>query len=192
MEALPNNNPGRDLNGSTSKDMTAIESISSAVNFPFCMQLKFFFKTSQKCYYILDYTGETSLASLTSECDGFPESTVLSVASELAIALNSLHDRELSYGELSLDTVMVDNDGHVVLWREFDQKQYWDVSECVCSLQDVSCNNPNHRTRRGSRTHSFRELSSEVKLESIKDDWQALGAVLHSLLVGQMSEKKTK
>ena len=185
MEVLPNND--LDFNGITPKDRTSITSISCAVNYPFCMELKFFFKTCQNCYYILDYTGETSLASLTSECDGFPESTVLLVAAELAIALNSLHDREISYGELSLDTVMIDSDGHVVLWREFDQKQYWDVSECVCSLQNVNCNNSNHKRR----TCSFSGLS-EVKCENNKDDWQALGAVLHSLLVGQMSEKETK
>ena len=53
---------------------------------------------------------------------------VMIIAAELALALEGLHELGVSYNELDLDHVTVDNEGHVVLWREFEGKEYWHIS----------------------------------------------------------------
>ena len=137
MEVVPNVDKQRDnyYNNNTVNESSKVITFPLR-NLPFCMGLKFFFQTRQNICYILDVVRERSLGSLVRQRNRFTNNVVLFVAAQLALALKAFHDRDLSYGELRVDTVMLDDvDGHVSLWREFHGKKYWDSCECLCSCQ---------------------------------------------------------
>ncbi|CAB3992237.1 Myosin-M heavy chain [Paramuricea clavata] len=151
---------------------------------PFCMELRFVFETQHKLYYILDCGGEASLVDLMN--DGLPEPTVLVIAAELGLALEGLHELGVSYNELDLGHVTVDNSGHVVLWREFEGKEYWHISECICGVLGGNCEKTEHKVkRRGTNVPPGQRHWEEI-FRGVQDDWKILGVMLCQLLTGQL------
>lgn len=140
---------------------------------PFWVSLRFTFQTRSKFYYILDFAGKKTLSERVKSCGGcVPESVAKFYAAEIAIALEEFHNSCLAYKDLALDSVYLDSEGHVVLWRNFCGKFYWSKHECVCSLGGFCHGDPcdnNHN------------LKSEF---DFKQDWKALGKVLNVLLMG--------
>lgn len=106
---------------------------------------------------------------------------MICIAAELSLALMMLHELGVSYNELDLDHVMIDSSGHVILWREFENKEYWSISECICGGLAVRCGKTGHQVkRRGSN-------SGQLKRDEIlqKYDWKSLGSLLVQLLIGR-------
>ena len=111
---------------------------------------------------------------------------VLIVAAELVLALEGLHELGVSYNELDLNQVTVDNEGHVVLWREFEGKEYWHISECICGILDGNCEKIGHKIkRRGTNIQPGQRHWEEILLGA-QDDWRSLGILLCQLLTGQV------
>lgn len=188
MEVVEKNTTTMNVENTSAAVESYVKSIPSG-NVAFCMELKFFFETDSKWYYVLDYVGETNLAVLMKEYDRLAENVVSFIAAELAMALKGLHERGLGYGELNMDTVMVDSNGHIVLWREFFKKRYWDVCECLCCLLELSCGNPRHAGQRGFENKACGGRSSVEDHDTMRHDWQSLGVLLYALLVGSLSEE---
>ena len=157
---------------------------------PFCIELRYVFDTPSKRHYILDFGGETNLSDLIQ--DGLPEPTVLYIAAELALGLECLHELGVSYNELDLRNVVVDNCGHAVLWREFEGKEYWHISECICGVHGVNCGKTAHQVkRRGINVQPGQRHWEEIA-EGIQDDWRRLGALLCQLLVGEVQFQRQR
>ena len=110
---------------------------------------------------------------------------MLIIAAELAFALEGLHELGVSYNELDLSRVSVDGNGHVVLWREFDGKEYWHISECICGVLAGNCEKAGHRIkRRGSNVSSGQRQWGQVS-QGVQHDWRGLGILLCQLLTGR-------
>lgn len=111
---------------------------------------------------------------------------MLIIAAELALALEGLHELGVSYNELDLSLVSVDCNGHVVLWREFEGKEYWHISECICGVLAENCGKTGHKVkRRGSNLSSGQRQWEEVS-QGVQHDWRGLGILLCQLLTGRM------
>ena len=114
---------------------------------------------------------------------------VLILAAELVMALESLHELGVSYTELELSNVSVDNNGHVVLWREFEGKEYWHISECICGVLGVCCGKTGHKVkRRGSNLPPGQRQLGEIS-KGVQNDWKSLGILLCQLLTGRRGFK---
>lgn len=96
-----------------------------------------------------------------------------------------MHELGVSYNELNLSNVSVNNDGHVVLWREFEGKEYWHISECICGILGGTCEKIGHKIqRRGTREPLEQRHWDEICLAA-QNDWKSLGILLCQLLTGQ-------
>ena len=137
----------------------------------FWLNLRFTFQTRSKFYYILDSAGTQTLSQLVKSSGCLPESAAKFYASEVLVSLEEFHRARLVYKELALDSVFLDSDGHVIMWRSFCDKYYWSKLECVCSLSGFHhgdpCNN-NH------------DLNVDFK-----QDWVAFGYLLSAMLAGE-------
>jgi len=162
MEVVPRKN---DYRGPTNTNLQETHYHLSK----FWVNLKFTFQTSSKLYFILDYIGDTTLQSLCLQHGQMKEIVVQFYASEMLNALEELHSHGYKYGELGLDKVIVDNTGHVVLWRNFCGKQYWTREECVCSMYGFI---------KGNMCEKIHGKSSE---RDLKIDFQLLGLVILQL-----------
>lgn len=141
---------------------------------PFWVSLRFTFQTRSKFYYILDFAGKQTLSQRIKSCDGLiPELVARFYAAEILIALDELHNSCLAYKDLSPDTVYLDSDGHVVIWRSFCGKFYWSKRECACSL-DGFCH--------GDPCGNNHNLKSEFDFQQ---DWKSLGSVIKAMLIGE-------
>ena len=108
------------------------------------------------------------------------------LAAELGLALEGLHELGVSYNELDLGNVTVDNNGHVVLWREFEGKEYWHISECICGVLGGNCEKTGHKVkRRGTNVPPGQRHWEEI-FRGVQNDWKILGVMLCQLLTGQV------
>lgn len=139
----------------------------------FLMNLRYAFQTQSKLYFILDYNGHKSLDSIYKTQGCFQESDVRIFASEIVLALQDLHQLSLSYGELSLERVIVDVSGHAVLWRNFYGKKYWPQKECICNFPSMI---------KGNVCGNKHEVSSS---DDMIQDWRSLGGLIYRMLTGQ-------
>ena len=139
----------------------------------FLINLRYAFQTQSKFYYILDFIGDKSLEDVLQAQGCFKEDDVRFYASDIVLALQELHQYGLSYGELSLAKVMVNQSGHVVLWRNFCGKKYWSQNECICSFPGMT---------RGEMCNNNHKLSTR---EEVVQDWSSFAALIHRLLTGQ-------
>ena len=139
----------------------------------FLVNLRYTFQTRSKFYYILDYIGDKTLDVLYKSHGCFLEADVKTYVSEIVLALEELHQSGLSYGELGLEKVVLDTNGHVVLWRNFCGKKYWSQKECVCCLPGMA---------RGDVCGNEHKISTQ---ESINEDWRSLANLIHRMLTEQ-------
>ena len=140
----------------------------------FWVSLQFTFQTRSKFYYILDFPGRQTLSQRIRSSGGlFPELIARFCAAEILIALGELHNSCLAYKDLTPDTVYLDSEGHVVIWRSFCGKFYWSKYECVCSL-DGFCH--------GDPCDNNHNLKSEFDFQ---EDWRSFGSVICAMLTGE-------
>lgn len=141
----------------------------------FWVNLRFTFQTRSKFYYILDFVGKESLKHRITSFGSslIPVELLQFYAAEILIALEELHQASLAYKDLSLETVYLDSEGHVVMWRSFCGKFYWSKQECVCSLKSF---------HHGDPCENNHNLKSEFDFQ---EDWKSFGAVIKDMFNGE-------
>ena len=141
----------------------------------FWVNLRFTFQTRSKFYYIFDFVGKESLKHrITSFGNSLiPVELLQFYAAEILIALEELHQASLAYKDLSLETVYLDSEGHVVMWRSFCGKFYWSKQECVCSLKSF---------HHGDPCENNHNLKSEFDFQ---EDWKSFGAIIKDMFNGE-------
>lgn len=97
--------------GHTATEREILQNIQS----PFLVQLKYAFQTPDKLYMVLDYMGGGELFFWLKKQRRFSEDRVRLYGAEIALALSSLHERDIIYRDLKPENILVGLDGHLKL-----------------------------------------------------------------------------
>jgi len=138
-------------------------------NHPFIITLHWAFQTEDKLYFVLDYVNGGSLFHhLRLHKGGFPEERVRFYASEIILALETLHQKNIVYRDLKLENILIDGHGHI-------------------RLTDFGLS---HKMPKDGNIHSFSGTAAYIAPEIISDageghgksvDWWSFGVLLHLL-----------
>lgn len=144
----------------------------SYVNNPFIVSLHFAFQTPSKLCLILDYCSGGDLSKHLKIEGHFTEEKAKLYLSEIVLALEELHKRDVIYRDLKPDNVVLDEDGH-------------------CRLTDFGLSKEgviDHSTGARSFCGSIAYLAPEMLRKNGHGkavDWYLLGVVFYEMLVGQ-------
>lgn len=86
-----------------------------ALNFPFVIYLKYFFKDNVYLYYILPYVPGGEMFSHLRRAGKFEENVSKFYASQVILALEYLHACELIYRDLKPENILIDKNGYIKL-----------------------------------------------------------------------------
>ena len=89
--------------------------VLSLVEHPFIVRLNFAFQTKKKLFLILDYCPCGDLGDLLDRKKRLPEQVARMYASEVLLALEELHRRDIIYRDLKPDNLVIDSEGHISL-----------------------------------------------------------------------------
>ena len=137
---------------------------------PFIVSLNFAFQTREKLFMILDYCPGGDLAKVLSKEKRLSEQRAKIYISEILLAIQDLHKRDIIFRDLKPDNVVLDHEGHANL-TDFGLSK-----EGV--LDNISAN---------SFCGSIAYLAPEMLKRSGHGksvDWYLLGVLLYEMLVG--------
>jgi len=136
----------------------------------FIVGLRFAFQTDKKLYLILDYCPGGELFFHLGKAGRFTEGRARFYCSEIVLALEYLHSRDVVYRDLKPENVLLDEDGHV-------------------KLTDFGLSKTN--VKGNQSTHSFCGTPEYLAPEILRRaghgkaaDWWSLGALLYEMLTG--------
>lgn len=144
--------------------------VMSCVRHPFIVALRYSFQTSNKLYLILDYCPGGSLSSFLKREKRFSEDRAKLYLSEILLALEELHKRDIIYRDLKPDNVVIDSEGHAML-TDFGLSKEGvlekDSAKSFC----------------GSVAYLAPEMLKRMG-HGKAVDWYLLGALLYEMLIG--------
>ena len=82
---------------------------------PFILNLSFYFQTPQRIYYVTPFIKGGDLYHKLKNDGYFKEDLVKFYAAQVAIALQHLHDIDITYRDLKLENILIDEDGFIKL-----------------------------------------------------------------------------
>lgn len=89
--------------------------VLSYTKHPFIVGLKYAFQTPEKLFLILDYAPGGNMGRSLQKDRRFTEERARIYLSEIILALEDLHKRDIIYRDLKPDNVVFDEDGHAML-----------------------------------------------------------------------------
>lgn len=132
----------------TLKYVRSEQKILSESASPFILKLRSSFQT-QRCFYMVTQFAEAGDVARYLRIHGqFTEDTTRVLCAEILVALEYLHERNVVYGDLKPENVLLDGDGHVLLadfglsWEEKEQASFQATDEFMAPEQ-VSGHAPN-------------------------------------------------
>ena len=144
--------------------------VLSYIKHPFIVGLKFAFQTSSKLFLILDYCPGGSMASMINREKRFNENRARIYLSEILIAIEELHRRDIIYRDLKPDNIVLDEEGHALL------------TDFGLSKEGIMDNHS---------AHSFCGSVAYLAPEMLKRqghgksvDWYLLGVLFYEMIVG--------
>jgi ankyrin repeat protein len=144
--------------------------VLSYIKHPFIVSLKYAFQTSDKLFLILDYCPGGDLASHLSKEKKFTEQRARIYISEIVLALEELHKRDIIYRDLKPDNIVLDEDGHALL-TDFglSKEKVYDNYQATSFCGSLAYLAPEVIKRQGHGKAL---------------DWYLLGVVLYEMIVG--------
>jgi serine/threonine protein kinase len=100
--------------------------IMGGVDYPFIVQLKFAFQTSDKLYMILEFINGGELFFHLRKNQRFTEERTRFYAAEVLLALNYLHSRDIIYRDLKPENLLIDAEGHIKITDFGLSKQFFE------------------------------------------------------------------
>jgi serine/threonine protein kinase len=89
--------------------------VLSIANHPFIVKLNYAFQTQEKLFLILDYCPGGDLAEYLQLEKRFNEDKTRLYASEILLAIEELHRKDIIFRDLKPDNVVLDMEGHAML-----------------------------------------------------------------------------
>ena len=138
---------------------------------PFIVGLRYAFQTPEKLFLLLDYAPGGNMSRALHKDKRFSEERARCYMSELLLALEDLHKRDIIFRDLKPDNVVFDVDGHALL------------TDFGLSKEGVLNNSSGARSFCGSPAYLAPEmLKRSGHGKSV--DWYLLGVLLYEMLVG--------
>ena len=91
------------------------KTIQSELRHPFIVKLYCAFQTETKLFMVMDYCKGGDLGCILQKVGKFSEDVARIYLSEILLAIEELHNREIIYRDLNPDNVVIDEDGHALL-----------------------------------------------------------------------------
>lgn len=145
--------------------------VTSYLKHPFIVSLNYAFQTAEKLFLVLDFCPGGDLGWHLQREKRFSEYRARLYISEVVLALEELHKRNIVYRDLKPDNVILDAEGHAML------------TDFGLSKEEVS---DEHLT--SSFCGSIAYLAPEVlgrQAHGKAVDWYLLGVLLYEMLMGQ-------
>lgn len=146
--------------------------VLSYINHPFIVGLHFAFQTSEKLCLILDYCSGGDLSKHLKIERKFSEAKAKLYLSEIVLAIEELHKRDIIYRDLKPDNVVLDSEGHCKL------------TDFGLSKEGVLEQTSGARSFCGSIAYLAPEMLRKTG-HGKAVDWYLLGVVFYEMLVGQ-------
>ncbi|CAI2369419.1 unnamed protein product [Moneuplotes crassus] len=141
--------------------------ILETIRHPFIVQLQDTFQTESHVFMLLDYACGGELFSLLRREGRFSNDVGLFFATEIVLAFEYLHSKEIAYRDLKPENLLVDKDGHVRITDFGFAKVVKDKTYTLCGTPEY--------------------LAPEIiqsKGHSKYVDWWALGVLIFEMLAG--------
>lgn len=137
---------------------------------PFIVSIKYAFQTPEKLYMILEYCPGGDLGSVLKREKKLSEERAKLYLTEIILALEALHKKDIIFRDLKPDNVVLDADGHAML------------TDFGLSKEGVN-NNSSAKSFCGSVAYLAPEvLRRQGHGKSV--DWYLVGVLLYEMLVG--------
>ena len=144
--------------------------VLSSVNHPFIVRLHFAFQSTSKLFLVLDYCAGGDLSEYLRKEKKFTEDRARIYVSEILLALEYLHKKDIIFRDLKPDNVVLDNDGHALL------------TDFGLSKEGVY-DNQGAKSFCGSLAYLAPEMIRRTG-HGKSVDWYLLGVLLYEMLVG--------
>jgi protein-serine/threonine kinase len=144
--------------------------VLSYIRHPFIVSLKYALQTNEKLFLFLDYCPGGDLASHLHKEKKFTEYRASIYISEIVLALEELHKRDIIYRDLKPDNIVLDKHGHALL-TDFglSKEKVYDNYQATSFCGSLAYLAPEVLKRQGHGKAL---------------DWYLLGVVLYEMVVG--------
>ncbi|CAD8045249.1 unnamed protein product [Paramecium primaurelia] len=146
--------------------------VLSLTKHPFIVRLRYAFQTADKLCLIMDYCPGGDLSSHLRREQRFPEERVKLYLTQMILALEDLHKRDIIFRDLKPDNIVLDADGFAML------------TDFGLSKEGVQEHYSGARSFCGSVAYLAPEMLKRCG-HGKAVDWYLLGVVMYELLVGQ-------
>ncbi|CAD8065274.1 unnamed protein product [Paramecium sonneborni] len=146
--------------------------VLSLTKHPFIVRLRYAFQTTDKLCLIMDYCPGGDLSSHLRREQRFPEERVKLYLTQMILALEDLHKRDIIFRDLKPDNIVLDADGFAML------------TDFGLSKEGVQEHYTGARSFCGSVAYLAPEMLKRCG-HGKAVDWYLLGVVMYELLVGQ-------
>lgn len=145
--------------------------VLSGINHPFIVKLRYAFQTNKFLFLVMDYHPGGDLGEYLEKEGGFSEKRARIYISEIILAIEELHRKNIIFRDLKPENVVLDNQGHALLIDFGLSKQnirgYYKGTKSFC----------------GSVAYLAPEMI-EKKGHGKSMDWYMLGVLLYEMIVG--------
>ena len=135
----------------------------------FILTLNFFFQTPERLYYVCPFMKGGDLSHKLKSDIFFKEDLVKFYAAQIAVALQHLHDMEISYRDLKPENILLDEDGYIKL--------------CDFGSSVIIRGTDKENSFAGSPEYASPEMIT-YSGHNFMTDWWSLGILIYELLYG--------
>ena len=140
------------------------------LNHPFIVKLHYSFETTKHLYLVMDYCSGKDLSVHLDKYNYFPEDVAWFLISEIILAIEYLHQKNIIYRDLKPNNILIDSDGHIKI------TDFGLAKEGMIGMESTD-------TFWGSPAYLAPELIKEKKFSKASDIYQ-IGVVLYEFLTG--------